>query len=910
MRPGQCYLTWYGFVVSRIRSISWICAVIIVGLLAAAGPAGASVSLPSGFSQTTTVHGLSRPSAVAWTPGPNRRMLVAMRDGQLHVVNPTTGALIATPITVSTNTYGDHGFLGIAVDAAYTSNHYVYLLYTYENNAAAYSGPKVSELRRIQLSDTNVVSDQQIILGTERLDGSCPPPTDTSNCIPSETDSHSIGTVRADPDGTLWVGSGDAADGDGVQNGAFRTYDEKSYAGKILHIERNGNGLSGHPFCPADNDLSHTCTKVYAKGFRNPFRFTLRPGGQGLVVGDVGWNAYEELDLVQAGGDYGWPCWEGPIKTPVYQDDPRCNGPGGEYSKSAIPPVHSIPHDGTGTAIVGGPTYVDSGYPAAYCGKIAFGTYGNGMLNTLDPASNNAVAPFGSGNYGWVDLESAPDDGGLSYGAQGDLTYVDFGDASDRTGSIGRISYTPGKSPPTAVVSASASQGAAPLSVSFNASGSSDPDGGALRFDWDFGNGTTALDAGPTPPPRSYGYGRYVAWVTVTDPTGLSATENVRIDAGGPTTTLTAPGNGSLYTDGISVPLQGSATTTHGPATLSWNVILHHNTHIHDIGTFSGASTSFTPLTNHDSDSNYEITLTASDANDVRTTKTVTINPRTVSYTLASNPAGAPVSYGGTNQIAPFTANAAVGYQTSISAAEQFTSGGATYTFSSWSDGGARLHDVTIPSANRTLTAVYTRTASSPSNRALTKTASSDPVAAGSSALTHKASGRTVSAAAVAGIQGPCDQGSGAPTPPATNPPPAGGTPVTAAAPKDRTGPTLSLALSRSALRRGRVNGTASDPSNIKVVEIALRSRSKSRGKCRWWSSRSRGLRPASSCKRPRWMGAKLSPLRADGRTRAWTVNLRRRLPPGRYVLLVRAVDGKGNVTSKVGKATEIPIKM
>ncbi|MDQ6749624.1 MAG: PQQ-dependent sugar dehydrogenase [Actinomycetota bacterium] len=815
------------------------------------------MSLPTGFSQTTTVHGLSRPSAVAWTP--DGRMLIALRDGKLRVINPTTGATV-TPLTVPTSTYGDHGFLGLAVDAAYASNHYVYLLYTYENNAGDYSGPKVSELRRIQLSDTNVVTDQQIILGSERADGTCPAPANTNNCIPSETDSHSIGTVRADPDGTLWVGSGDAADGDGVQEGAFRTYDEQSYAGKILHVDRNGNGLPSHPFCPTDSDPSHICTKIYAKGFRNPFRFTLRGGGQGLVVGDVGWNTYEEVDLVQAGGDYGWPCWEGSIKTPSYQDDPRCNGPGGEYSKSATPPVHSIPHDGTGLAIVGGPTYVKpagSGYPAGYDGKIFFGAYGAGLLNTLDPANANAVAAFGSGNYGWVDLESAPNAGGLSYAATGDLVYVDFGTAQDGTGSIGRVSYTPGRSPPQVMATATPTAGPAPLTIGFRGDQTTDPDGGPLIYDWDFGDGTAHSSAAN--PTHTYAYGPYVAWLTVTDSTGLSATDYVRIDAGGPTITSMSPANGSLYTDGASVPLQASATTTpaRSPVSLSWSVILHHNTHIHDIGTFSGGSTSFTPLVNHDADSSYEITLTATDDNGVETSQTRTINPRTVTYTLASDPPGAPVSYGGTNQTAPFTATAAVGYQTSVSAADQFSSGDVTYTFDHWSDGGARLHNVTVPSGDATLTAVYRQPVSAPS------------------AVT-----------------------------------PSAGAIVTAAASKDRTGPAVSLTLSRRNLLRGRVNGMASDPSNINVVQVALRARSKPHGRCRWWSSLSRGLRAASSCARPRWMTAKLSPVLADHRSRPWTVNLKRGLPAGRYVLLVRAVDGAGNLTSKVGRATEIAVKV
>ena len=79
---------------------------------------------------------------------------------------------------------------------------------------------------------------------------------DTVDCIPSEGFSHSIGSVRSAPDGTLWVGSGDASSFNFVDELALRTYDTQSMAGKIMHIDRNGNGLTGHPFCPANNGCS------------------------------------------------------------------------------------------------------------------------------------------------------------------------------------------------------------------------------------------------------------------------------------------------------------------------------------------------------------------------------------------------------------------------------------------------------------------------------------------------------------------------------------------------------------------------------------------------------------------------------------------------------------------------------
>ena len=68
------------------------------------------------------------------------------------------------------------------------------------------------------------------------------------------------------------------------------------------------------------------------------------------------------------------------------------------------------------------------------------------------------------------------------------------------------------------------------------------------------------------------------------------------------------------------------------------------------------------------------------------------------------------MSYGGTNQTAPFTTSAAVGYQTAISAASQFSSSGSAYTFGSWSDGGARARNYTVPPTDTTLTASYTAT--------------------------------------------------------------------------------------------------------------------------------------------------------------------------------------------------------
>src|SRR5947199_412268 len=82
------------------------------------------------------------------------------------------------------------------------------------------------------VADNNTASAETVVLGSMGTPP-CPAPSNTVDCIPADNDSHSIGTVRSAPDGTLWLGSGDGADWSRVDPVALRTYDEQSFAGKI-----------------------------------------------------------------------------------------------------------------------------------------------------------------------------------------------------------------------------------------------------------------------------------------------------------------------------------------------------------------------------------------------------------------------------------------------------------------------------------------------------------------------------------------------------------------------------------------------------------------------------------------------------------------------------------------------------
>ncbi len=297
--------------------------------LIAAAPAGAT-TLPSGFAEADLTTGyLNSPTAAAFAP--DGRKFLTEKGGRVRVVSAATAPCAPPRCSTSrakVNSYSDRGLLGIATDKDFATNGYLYLLYVYELNPMMQDtdAPMVSRLTRVTVKPDNTLvnpsNPETVILGTD-VSGPCEQPDNLRDCIPADYKWHTIGTVRSDPvDGTLWVGNGDTHP-HAVNSTSYRPYDEQTLAGKIIHIDRNGRGLPGHPFCPTETDLTKTCTKIYAKGFRNPFRFNLRPG-KGPVVGDVGANDREEIDLIKPGQNYGWPCYEGTIRTPLYRTQSRC----------------------------------------------------------------------------------------------------------------------------------------------------------------------------------------------------------------------------------------------------------------------------------------------------------------------------------------------------------------------------------------------------------------------------------------------------------------------------------------------------------------------------------------------------------------------------------------------------------
>src|SRR4029079_13123521 len=123
---------------------------------------------------------------------------------------------------------------------------------------------------------------------------------------------------------------------------------------------------------------------------------------------------------------------------------------------------------------------------------------------------------------------------------------------------------------------------------------------------------------------------------------------------------------------------------------LQWQVKLIHNTHVHTLTGLTGNVTNFQARTDQHAQSHYRIARIATDTAGRNDQKTIDVYPRAVNLTFKSSPPGAPITYGGTLTNAPYVQPAAVDFLSSISADPSFVSGGVTYDFTGWSDGGAR----------------------------------------------------------------------------------------------------------------------------------------------------------------------------------------------------------------------------
>jgi PKD repeat protein len=256
-----------------------------------------------------------------------------------------------------------------------------------------------------------------------------------------------------------------------------------------------------------------------------------------------------------------------------------------------------------------------------------------------------------------------------------------------------------------------------PLTVTFDGSRSTDADGDPLTYEWAFGDGSP--NATGVNVMHTYGSaGRFTATLTVRDGLGGTGTATATIQAGNtpPTASITSPTAATRFAVGQTLTLTGAASDaedgTLGAASLSWTVLLHHNTHTHPYyGPATGNNLAVQAPAPEDlaaaANSFLEIYLTATDSAGAAHTVRLDVQPQQVQINLATNPSGRTLGVNGTSLVAPATLTSWAGYTLNLSAPTQQDAAGQTWVFTAWSDGGAASHPVVTPAAPATYTATF-----------------------------------------------------------------------------------------------------------------------------------------------------------------------------------------------------------
>ena len=268
--------------------------------------------------------------------------------------------------------------------------------------------------------------------------------------------------------------------------GAFRSLELYSLAGKLLRLDpHSGLGMPDNPFY--DGDPASLASRIWARGLRNPYRVTKIPGSgwrEALFVGDVGWGQVEEIDLCFGGENFGWPCYEGTELSEQYSwvdVEGRCDS--GPFVEPWLAWHHWDPGSlgFVGQCVTGVAWYDGTSYPEVYRNTLFFCDYRADWVRFARVDSGFVLTshhPFGTGFGRPVELLQDP--------FNEELILASF----DDDGNIRRLRYVGGNSPPSLVATANPYFGDAPLEVLFDASGSSDPEGRALEWEWDFDDGT------------------------------------------------------------------------------------------------------------------------------------------------------------------------------------------------------------------------------------------------------------------------------------------------------------------------------------------------------------------------------------------------------------------------------------
>ena len=431
--------------------------------------------------------------------------------------------------------------------------------------------------------------------------------------------------------------------------------------------------------------------------------------------------------------NFGWPCHEGAAKQEGYDaaDINLCESLyatpesklGGVTSPLAAPYL-AWPHSGAQPATgctsaeegsaVGGRFVTTTSWPAALQGGYVFADPAHGCIAAMQKLTNGK--PDTTKRVALVTNTAASD---LQIGPGGDVYWIDGPD-----GSINRLRSSRTNVPPVARFTATPSSGPAPLNVHFDASATTDAnEGEVLTYLWELSGNNRCDDATGVTADRLYPKrGKVTVKLCVSDQLGQTGVATMVVEAGNAMpviTSLTSSADQTGWAVGDTITLNAAATDdvdTLGDSAFTWSVDSvtcpgpdeTDACESEPLQSLPAGKTTSLVAPDHAYYAFLRVTLTVTDSEGGVSTKQLELRPRTSRVTLATEPAGIPVTIGATSGESPQSADFLENGLTQLIAPATAEVGGEPYRFTGWSDGEIGLvRQVAAPAGDSTFTAVY-----------------------------------------------------------------------------------------------------------------------------------------------------------------------------------------------------------
>jgi glucose/arabinose dehydrogenase len=310
--------------------------------------------------------GLTSPVAMTTANDGSGRLFICEQNGCIRIVK--NGVLQAEPflsvqdkLIPQTNDYSERGLLGLAFHPQYKTNRKFYVYYSASSPIPGSNHKSVIAEYKTLSTDANKAdkNSERIILE-----------------ITQPESNHNGGELVFGLDGFLYIGSGDGGGAGDKHGNSGNGQNTENLLGKILRIDVNTD--KGY-LIPGDNPFVNKPGRdeIWAFGLRNPWKFSFDDNTGRLFCADVGQDAYEEIDIVTKGGNYGWRVMEGKH---CYNPEVNCRQAG------LILPIAEYPHS-EGICIIGG--YVYRGVNKLHQGQYFFADW-TGKLFVLKPSKSGS----------------------------------------------------------------------------------------------------------------------------------------------------------------------------------------------------------------------------------------------------------------------------------------------------------------------------------------------------------------------------------------------------------------------------------------------------------------------------------------------------------------------------------------